>query len=99
MRKAEPYATSGASREAYGTLSMRKAEPYATGWSRALSDSQIVDALQRGAAPAADDGGTIPADQGINHGRIASRTVKLHLRFRTFTWHYCYTNKQKPPCS
>ena len=95
MRKAKPDATDWRA----PALSMRKAEPYATRWPLTLSDPQIVYAFQRGAAPAADDGGTIPANQGIHHGRIAFWAVKLHLRFRTFTWHYCYTNKQKLPCS
>lgn len=42
-----------------------------------LADPQFVDALERRAADAADEGVAIPADQRIGHRPGAGGTVKL----------------------
>jgi len=49
---------------------------------RRSADPQIVDALQRGAADAADYGAAIAADQRIGHGLLTFRAIKFRCRFR-----------------
>jgi hypothetical protein len=65
----------------------------------ALTDAQFVHLFQRSTAAAANNGGTIAADQRIRHGYVASWAIQIYLRF-SFLWfnwvagHYCYTSSR-----